>query len=368
MEAPTDETLEPIVEAQKESHIPVEPDRPRAMQPHDQDISELRLTKRIFQKFGFSTDNGVPCMGCEHVQKNLYPRSHSDACRKRMYNLLGADDNEKEALERALDRMLLKTDGNEVIHREPKSSEAASSAAQRKGTPTPTDCSIPEPDPLIPETKEEIDTPSAEIGPLNQDIPLAMEPDSEDDLDMEVHLHDEMAEDPRNEKRNGEVLEADEDDEKPQEKRPRTAIVQQLFSIMERPKVRKIIEQLEQEIFKSPKNRRQRRSRDQLEAKSHVGELYSPPRMAKAAEKLGMSACWSLDLTVMDSDGAPWDFTVPEKKAKAKQMLDRDRPALLVVSPMCGPFSSWQEINFSHERARDQRDPSPSPRAPEVLS
>ena len=96
-------------------------------------------------------------MGCEHVQKNLYPRSHSDACRKRMYDLLGEDDTEKHALERALDRMLLKSDGNEVIHRESKGSEAASSAARRDGTPKPTDCSIPEPDPLIPETKEEID-------------------------------------------------------------------------------------------------------------------------------------------------------------------------------------------------------------------
>ena len=62
MEAPTDETLEPVITTQKESHIPVEPDRPRAMQPRDDDIRELRLTKRIFQKFGFSTDNGVPCM------------------------------------------------------------------------------------------------------------------------------------------------------------------------------------------------------------------------------------------------------------------------------------------------------------------
>ena len=274
-----------------------------------------------------------------------------------MYELLSADDNEKPALERAIDRMLLKTDGNEVIHRESKGSAAASSAAQRSGTPKPTDCSIPEP--LVPETKEEIDPPGSEIGPLNQDIPLAMEPDSDEDLEMEVHLHDEMAEDSRNEKRSGEVLEADEEDvndEKLQEKRPRTAIVQQLFSIMERPKVRKILEQLEQEMYKDPKNRRQRRSRDQLEAKTHVGELYSPPRMAVAAKKLGMSACWSLDLTVMDSDGSPWDFTVPEKKAKAKQLLKQDRPALLVVSPMCGPFSSWQEINFNHKSEKEIED------------
>ena len=40
-----------------------------------------------------------------------------------------------------------------------------------------------------------------------------------------------------------------------------------------------------------------------------VGEVYSPPRMAKAAEKLGMTAEFSLDLSTVDEQGQPWDFS-----------------------------------------------------------
>jgi len=68
--------------------------------------------------------------------------------------------------------------------------------------------------------------------------------------------------------------------------------------------------------------------------------------MALAAERLGMKAAWSLDLTVLDDEGEPWDFTVPAKTAKAMSLLKEDCPALLVVSPMCGPFSSWQGLNY----------------------
>jgi hypothetical protein len=71
--------------------------------------------------------------------------------------------------------------------------------------------------------------------------------------------------------------------------------------------------------------------------------------MAQAAERLGMKAAWSLDLTVMDDDGEPWDFTVAAKKAKAMRLLKEDCPALLVTSPMCGPFSSWQGLNYENK-------------------
>ena len=113
-------------------------------------------------------------------------------------------------------------------------------------------------------------------------------------------------------------------------------------------------------MFKNPKNRRQRRSRDQVAAKVHVGEMYSPPRMVLASERLGMKAALSLDLIVLDDEGEPWDFTVPARKAKAMSLLKEDCPALLVVSPMCGPFHVAGTELRQEVRRRDQRAASPS--------
>ena len=49
-----------------------------------------------------------------------------------------------------------------------------------------------------------------------------------------------------------------------------------------------------------------------------VAEVYSPPRITKKAEELGMKAGWALDLTCMDEDdGKPWDFNDEKKRRKA---------------------------------------------------
>jgi hypothetical protein len=130
-------------------------------------------------------------------------------------------------------------------------------------------------------------------GPLNVDIPLAMEPtDDDDDIDAELHLHDDMAMPMEQDhlKRGADVLEQDTtevDDEEPQSKRPRAAMVQQLMSIMERPRARRALEELETEIFQNPKNRRQRRSRDQIAAKTHVGKYIL--RLAWLEQQKGLA-------------------------------------------------------------------------------
>jgi hypothetical protein len=85
MDAPTEDNPENMVEKRAEDHVPVEPERPRAMIPRDSDIRELRLTNRMFGKFGYSTDHGIDCKGCFHAQNGLYHRQHSYECRRRMY-------------------------------------------------------------------------------------------------------------------------------------------------------------------------------------------------------------------------------------------------------------------------------------------
>ena len=62
---------------------------------------------------------------------------------------------------------------------------------------------------------------------------------------------------------------------------------------------------------------------------------------------MGLDPAWSLDLSCEDlGDGSIGDLSKPEKRQKARDMLRRDKPELLVACPMCGPFSSWMHINY----------------------
>jgi hypothetical protein len=145
-------------------------------------------------------------------------------------------------------------------------------------------------------------------------------------------------------------------------KRQRMPLLQNIFGLT---KAKRIIERIEEnlpanaenglrtglraagqpELADSGGNRRQRRTRAQLNEKMAVAEFYSPPRMCAAAARHGLRGGWSLDLTVPDPvDGKPWDLSSPEKQKRAREMLRRDEPAMLVVCPPCGPFSlaqSW---------------------------
>ena len=55
-----------------------------------------------------------------------------------------------------------------------------------------------------------------------------------------------------------------------------------------------------------------------------VAELYSLPRMATMAEKLGYKPGFSLDLTTCDADGIPWDLTKANMQRKALKLWDRE--------------------------------------------
>ena len=62
---------------------------------------------------------------------------------------------------------------------------------------------------------------------------------------------------------------------------------------------------------------------------------------------MGLRPAWALDLTVVDSeDGMPWDFNLPAKRKRAVEMLDRDRLAMLIACPMCGPFGTMNNFNY----------------------
>ncbi len=94
-----------------------------------------------------------------------------------------------------------------------------------------------------------------------------------------------------------------------------------------------------------------------------VSEVYSPPRVTAALRKMKskfLAPGFALDLTVMDpEDGLPWDFTKAKKREKARDMVRKYKPYMLIGSPVCTQFSTWQYLNrFKHgdneskERAR----------------
>ena len=92
--------------------------------------------------------------------------------------------------------------------------------------------------------------------------------------------------------------------------------------------------------------KQQKRSAEVAEWNADCAEIYSPPRITAIASRMNMKSAWALDLTTMDDQGNPWDFSLASQRKKAMKMLKKDKPLLLVACPMCGPFSSINDINY----------------------
>ena len=81
-----------------------------------------------------------------------------------------------------------------------------------------------------------------------------------------------------------------------------------------------------------------------------VSEIYSRPRVALEATNFGFERGFSMDLREVDpDDGQPWDFTVHEKREKARRRLMEEEPILLVGCPPCSSFSRLQQLSW-HKR------------------
>ena len=59
----------------------------------------------------------------------------------------------------------------------------------------------------------------------------------------------------------------------------------------------------------------------------HVSEIYSPPRVCSLASRFGMRPGFSLDLTVCDNEGKPWDFDRTSMRKKARKLLREQMPS-----------------------------------------
>ena len=90
-----------------------------------------------------------------------------------------------------------------------------------------------------------------------------------------------------------------------------------------------------------------RRERRQA-AQRMISEIYSAPRVTKAMKMmpgLELIPGFALDLSGNDENGNAWDFTRADMREKAKALVLREKPYVLIGSPPCTAFSSWQHLN-----------------------
>ena len=65
----------------------------------------LKLTPKMFQKYGYSIEHGIDCEGCRRKQAGLEARAHTEECRARMDRALDGDEEGRRWKAQAEDRM-----------------------------------------------------------------------------------------------------------------------------------------------------------------------------------------------------------------------------------------------------------------------
>jgi hypothetical protein len=70
---------------------------------------------------------------------------------------------------------------------------------------------------------------------------------------------------------------------------------------------------------------------------------------------LGLLPGFALDLTVIDEyDNQPWDFDRMDKRERARELIKSQKPMLLIGSPMCRAWSTWQALNEARSKDPDK--------------
>lgn len=78
-----------------------------------------------------------------------------------------------------------------------------------------------------------------------------------------------------------------------------------------------------------------------------VADVYSPPRVAAMARRIGHRAGWSLDRTICDIDGHEWDFNSMEVRNCVARKFLRGKPFVLIGSLMRSPFGVMNNTGYS---------------------
>ena len=318
---------------------PTEPPQPGPM-PH-----AFRIAYQDLVEHGFTRN----CLQCEHNElygKSKPGLSHTNPCRKRLLDALMTTPNGRlrlEAYEQRIDKAIAdRGPEHDWQPGGPGSGKAAALGADGSGLVRTSAISRTTTAPAAVETEEvrEIATPSvsAEHAEFENDDPS--------DVPTQYEMSD--LEDGDNDAEMG-LLDIGCDDQA-------LNLVEQLGIVNRQSRRPLRTEGMpdERDPQLPEKWRPQKRRQKYL-----VSEIYSPPRITQEivrSRPARLSPGLALDLTVNDpDDGQPWDFTVPAKKIKARRLIQQTKPMLLIGSPMCTAFSTWQRLNATRTNAEARR-------------
>ena len=362
---------------------------PRVFEPR-----RFRITDRILEKYGYSDH----CKGCDAKRHGLPAelaggREHSQQCRQRLTDLMQENEADKELIQKDEDKFGAEASRAQNQQRDslpdqarhpvddlPHGRDAGMDVAVNFD-PSHQDRDVKD---KVQDTVEAVtaddcavdaDNDPDGIPQLNEDALVENNIESENDAPME--FEDFMKDDEPNAKRQrlerlnleksdanhllhkaplatraGRTMAGQPNNEDIAE--DNLAHLNSLTKVRNRSDVKQLIKELEElQKFKLPNMRRARRSM-RAQGKNDVSEIYSPPRIAEAADAIGLKGGWSLDLTTVDENGEHWDFTREDMRKRARARLKADEPFMLIASPMCGPFSELQSLfNYPGMNAAD---------------
>ena len=226
----------------------------------------FRITDEVLKNFGYTEG----CIGCDHKRVGLEHRGHTGACRDRLEQCMSADPDHVPALERRDNR------------RSTQTSEAP------------------------------VDAPA-----------------NADHIVEESEVSQATRE--REEREDGEA-------DRPDAKRRRLAVIEssvknaighlmrqgvpEAKSMCRREIIQSMLSELDQQWSMTVNANLKRKNKEKAKnVDTGVAEVYSPPRLVRVAEALGLGSGFSLDLTTADADGTPWDFT--QEKARCRALNSR---------------------------------------------
>jgi hypothetical protein len=94
---------------------------------------------------------------------------------------------------------------------------------------------------------------------------------------------------------------------------------------------------------------------DPSHSRAKVAELYSPPRVTAHIGSLPhvhLEAGMTFDLRE-GRDGKRWNFLQAADRAKARQLISKEKPFIVIGSPPCTDFSSWN-TRLNHKRMSEE--------------
>ena len=344
-----------------------EVERPEAVEPERRAPQSVAVRQADWAKYG-STPG---CVKCAHADAHGWGKTggaHSSTCVERFEKLLTESATGRRRVEEAKRRRQRWLERQEARDPEPEADKELPQKFEELGDA--------EAIPLPPTQQEWSDVPGGDRAPVTpgreEDTPDSII-DGEDPRD----LQDEAMNDTE-----GEMVgdgQADEEmhvvstnhdvggamgvppDEPPGETSEGTPEIQEILNLVDEEAQLDVIAD-DIEVFKLIEElggggrayaRERKTSLNRI-----VSEVFSPPRVTRAIKMLpGLKLIpgLALDVTRCNEKGEAWDFDDPAKQDEALQLIEEQKPMLLVGSPPCTPYSTLQRLNVSRRTPEETK-------------